>query len=174
MVRYDIRNNLGPGVRSQVQTLRGLALRVAENSRLRSDYFHSDDYTRILDDPDTYKEAYDRTLRWYEENDPEHLNLIRSMYGSSLTIDRLFGSDVDNAVDEIAYEGITKWYDKHGTSEDKIRSEREAYEKASKELTESLIGAYGNMRISRTDGKWSVDKLESIVGQAALEDLDKK
>lgn len=120
-----------------------------------------------------FDEAKDRAVKWYKDNDPERLAEMRSIAkdtGRDLMSFRDFDDmhgfymydDNDSAVDKYR----KKYFEANGID---LESSEKAYRQACKELTDSILGEYGNVYVQPSIkylGDASV-KLEEYIGTGA-------
>lgn len=120
-----------------------------------------------------FDEAKDRAVKWYEDNDPERLAEMRSIAkdtGRDLTT---FG-DFDDMHGYYMYDGDDSTVDKYRKQYFEangvdLESSEKAYRQACKELTDAILGEYGNVYV-KPSAKYYGDanaKLEEYVGMGA-------
>lgn len=120
-----------------------------------------------------FDEAKDRAVKWYKDNDPERLAEMRSIAkdtGRDLMsfgdFDDMHGfymyDDNDSTVDKYR----KKYFEANGID---LESSEKAYRQACKELTDSILGEYGNVYVQprlKYLGDASI-KLEEYIGIGA-------
>lgn len=118
-----------------------------------------------------FDEAKDKAVKWYKDNDPERLAEMRGIAkdtGRDLTT---FG-DFDDIHGYYMYDDGTvdkyrkQYFEENGTD---LESSEKAYRQACKELTDSILGEYGDVYV-KPSAKYFGDasvKLEEYIGTGA-------
>lgn len=120
-----------------------------------------------------FDEANDRAIKWYEDNDPERLEEMRGIardtgrdlitFGDFDDIHGFYMFEDDNStVDKYR----KQYFEANGID---LETSEKAYRQACKELTDSILGEYGDVYVhpsSKYHGDASV-KLEEYIGMGA-------
>ena len=120
-----------------------------------------------------FNEANDRAIKYYEDNDPERLAEMRSI-AKDTGRDLMSFGDFDDIHGYYMYEDANNTIDKYrkqyfeANGIDLESSEKE-YRQACKELTDSILGEYGDVSV-KPSAKYLGDasaKLEEYIGMGA-------
>ena len=120
-----------------------------------------------------FDEANDRAIKWYEDNDPERLAEMRGI-AKDTGRDLITFGDFDDTHGYYMYEDDNNTVDKYRKQYFEangvdLESSEKAYRQACKELTDSILGEYGDVYVKprfKYYGDVSV-KLEEYVGVGA-------
>ena len=120
-----------------------------------------------------FDEAKDKTIKWYEDNDPERLAEIRGI-AKDTGRDLMSFGDFDDTHGYYMYDDDVGTVDKYRKQYFEangidLESSEKAYLQACKELTDSILGEYGDVSVKpsfKYHGDASV-KLEEYIGTGA-------
>ena len=126
--------------------------------------------------------AYDDTLKWYKKNEPEQLNIwIKDNGGKTygLAAYHDFRKMYEGYDDEYTSKAQESWNKSHGVDENKRRQAQDDFYSYAGEITQSLVGKYGSMKVDKnqyTGDRINLDKYvrDSIANNAMIEYYKKK
>ena len=109
-------------------------------------FYESSEYKKAHDN------AYDDTLKWYKKNEPDQLNAwVKDNGGrtSGLAAYHDFRKTYEGFDDEYTSKAQESWNKSHGVDENKQHQAQKAFYSYADEVTKSLVGKYGNMKVDK-------------------------
>lgn len=102
------------------------------------------------------EKTYHDTVKWFRQNDPEHLDKIVKKYGKNLDYDGSFSKKFEDTRNSRLQE----------TSEYKEREKADkAYEKERDAVVKDLIGNKGSKRVSSSVDKYQATSVDDLVNR---------
>lgn len=109
-----------------------------------------------------HADAYDATLKWYEKNDPEGLkSMIADSNGDKYTLTRYhdFRKMYEGYDDEYTSKAQIKYFKDHNIDPEAESAAFTTWQSKVDDVTDSLIGKYGNKPIRQKDMKLGYDTI---------------
>ena len=110
-------------------------------------------------------EAYDATLKWYEKNDPEGLkSMIKDNNGNKLTLDAYhdFRKMYEGYDDEYTSKAQVKYFKERNINPEAERGAYTTWQSKVDDVTDSLVGKYGNKPIDNKHTQLGYDSIRKI------------
>lgn len=131
------------------------------------------DFTDSKEYDDLHKDAYDKTYKWYEKNDPEYLkDIVKNNNGERAGLDDFHGfrKTYEGYTDELWDKYEKKWNESH-TKEDKnaIKEENRLwneYMDARASIGKKILGDYADIKINK------LDKYSSTYGKEFINNMN--
>ena len=127
-----------------LKQVRSHADKYSEMAETDEEYYDSDDYVKAR------RDAYDALVKWYKKEDPEEFGqLVEANGGSEVGLEkfRVFDTWLDGWADEYHAKGLDQWRSDHGYRREDMQREFAAYSDSCREAANSLLGAYGTMKV---------------------------
>lgn len=137
-------------------------------SRWRSLSKVQDDFYGDAAYREAYRKTYDDTLKWFKDHEPEELaELIRSNGGSQDGLDAY--NSFNDAMDHRTYihPAQQKWNFDHHVPDSRVDSAYREYSNACHQITEQLVGLYGDRKVTSTNFGWGNVDVNDVVDTAA-------
>lgn len=165
----DLSNNYQDQLHGHINNIKSKKKRWEELADLEDEYWESDSYDR------TTNAAYKQTLDWYKKNDTQYLNeIIKLNNGSEDGLDGFHGfrKTFEGYHDEALTKDRAKWMKERNVDPNASDKAYDDYINSCKAACDSILGNYGNTKVSKVN-YWESDRRVNDIVLNVIKDIEK-